>query len=84
MSPDGATVYVAGLGAIVRLRRSAATGALTPKGCVEDDSGGGECAQTSDGLTGAASVALSPDGTSLYAATQFDDAIVQFLRDAAP
>ena len=61
-----------------------AKGWCIPRGCVEDDTGIGDCGQTTDGLSGAFSVALSPDGTSLYAAAEGDDAIVQFTRDAAP
>jgi sugar lactone lactonase YvrE len=84
VSPDGASVYVSSLGAVVHLKRNETSGGLAPKGCVEDDTGIGDCGQTTDGLSGAFSVALSPDGTSLYAAAQGDDAVVQFTPDAAP
>jgi DNA-binding beta-propeller fold protein YncE len=80
VSPDGGSVYVSSLGALVHLERNENSGGLIPKGCVEDDVGTGDCGQTSDGLSGAFSVALSPDGGSLYVAAEGDDAIVQFAR----
>jgi 6-phosphogluconolactonase (cycloisomerase 2 family) len=62
----------------------AATGDLTPQGCIDDvDNGPDTCAQTADGLDGAVAVAVSPDGRSVYTASQFDDAIARFDRDPA-
>jgi 6-phosphogluconolactonase (cycloisomerase 2 family) len=85
VSPDGESVYAASLGdnAIVHLSRSATTGALTPAGCVDDNDpeGPDACAQSTDGLEGAASVAVSSDGESVYAAGLLDDAIVGFDRN---
>lgn len=82
VSPDGESVYVAGFAAVVKLKRNVASGPLIPKGCVADDSAPALCAQVSDGLNGTSSVAVSPDGASVYAAARFDEAVVQFLRDA--
>src|SRR3989442_813890 len=60
----------------------AATGALTPKGCVADPANNPDsCAKTAAGLDGAASVAESADGKSVYAAGANDNAIVRFNRD---
>jgi DNA-binding beta-propeller fold protein YncE len=63
----------------------ASTGALTPKGCWADvASNPAGCAQTTGGLaSGADDVAVSQDGTSLYAASQSSAkaAIVMFQRD---
>jgi 6-phosphogluconolactonase (cycloisomerase 2 family) len=84
VSPDGRSVYAASMedDAIVHLERNTATGELTPRGCVDDDdSGADECAQTTDGLDGARSVAVSSDGNSVYAAAGRDDALVSFSRD---
>ena len=83
VSPDGESVYVGGTGddAVVRFNRNTTSGALTPKGCVDDDFGLDNCAQTTDGLDGAAGVAVSPDGASLYAVSVVDEAIVRFARD---
>ena len=75
-----------GLAVAVALLTSAAaalasTGALTPKGCVADPANNPDaCAQTASGLDGAISIALSPDGKSLYAAGYYDNAIVRFAR----
>ena len=84
LSPDGKSLYAASLvdSAIVRFKRNTRNGKLTPKGCVDDnDSGADTCGQDTNGLDGAISVAVSPDGKSLYAASQFDDAIVRFKRE---
>jgi 6-phosphogluconolactonase (cycloisomerase 2 family) len=85
-SPDGKSVYAASNtdNAIVRFDRSTTTGALTPQGCIEDeDVGPDDCAQIAPGLEGATSVAVSPDGKSVYAASITDDAVVRFDRDSS-
>ena len=84
MSPDGESVYAASNedDAVARFDRDTGTGALTPAGCIQDnDSGADTCADSADGLDGAASVAVSPDGKSLYVASFDDDAIVRFDRN---
>ena len=59
-------------------------GALTPQGCIDDnDSGADDCAQATDGLDGARSVAVSPDGDSVYVASGPDDALVALLARSA-
>jgi DNA-binding beta-propeller fold protein YncE len=73
VSPDGKSVYVASAGtsAVARFNRNTTTGAITQPagalGCVSD-TGGGSCAN-GHGLTGARSVAVSPDGKSVYVAS---------------
>jgi len=69
VSRDGTSVYVASEGsdAIVRFKRDTANGALTPKGCVDDnDTGDGQgpddCGKSTDGLNSVTSLALSSDG----------------------
>src|SRR5918999_2342816 len=60
----------------------AASGDLTPEGCVDDnDDGTDVCAQSVDGLSGAQSVAVSPDGKSVYIASNEDAAIARFERN---
>jgi len=83
VSPDGSSVYIAddGDSAIVRFNRDTATGALTPAGCVADPVNNSEgCAQTASGLDGATSVAVSPDGASVYVTGNGDHALVRFNR----
>ena len=70
--------------AVVRLDRDPASGALTPAGCVDDNDapqGPDTCAQSADGLDAASSIAVSPDGESVYVAAVNDDAIVRLDRD---
>lgn len=78
VSPDGAYVYVAGGtdDAVAVFSRNAATGMLGFVQVVKD--GGGV-----NGLDGVTAIALSPDGASLYAASDVDNALAVFQRDAA-
>ena len=84
VSPDGKSVYVAAAWApaLVRFERDPATGALTPKGCITDTIvEDPECAQKTYGLSGAESVAISPDGKSVYVAGTVENTVVGFERD---
>lgn len=55
---------------------------LTALDCVQDnDTGGGGCAVSTDGLDAARDAAVSPDGRDVYVATQIDDAVVHLRRD---
>jgi DNA-binding beta-propeller fold protein YncE len=84
VSPDGRYVYTSSFGddAILRLRRNLNTGELNAMGCVDDDdTSPTSCGTHADGLEGATSVAISPDGRSLYATSQSDRAIVRFKRN---
>ncbi len=85
VAPDGKSVYVTAtkISAITVLARDAVTGRLTPSGCFMDaPPEGGACTHL-DGIAGAASMALSPDGTSLYLASASSSTLVTFTRDAA-
>lgn len=82
VSPDGETVYVAAEtdDAVVVLERDEATGGLRHEGCIEDDdTGGGFCAQSTDGLDGVADLISSPGGNALFAISQGDAAIATFV-----
>jgi 6-phosphogluconolactonase (cycloisomerase 2 family) len=84
VSADGRSVYAASFfdDAIVHLKRTRTTGALTPAGCIDDnDTGPDTCDPSTDGLDGASSVAVSADGRSVYVASIEDDAIVRFRRN---
>ncbi len=84
VSPDDESVYVSSQidDAVVRFDRDPDDGGLTAQGCIDDnDSGADACAQSADGLDGAFSLALSPDGLSVYAAAIDDDAVVRFDRN---
>jgi 6-phosphogluconolactonase (cycloisomerase 2 family) len=83
VSPDDRSVYAVSEhdNAIVRFDRNRKTGALTPKGCIEDnDDGPDGCNQSTDGLESAFSLAVSREGESVYVVSQGDDAIVHFSR----
>jgi autotransporter-associated beta strand protein len=77
VSADGKYVYVAGLSddAIAVFARDTTTGALTYVSMVKDGVDG------VDGLDGAYTLALSPDGESLYVASRYDLALAVFTRD---
>jgi 6-phosphogluconolactonase (cycloisomerase 2 family) len=78
VSPDGKHLYAAGFGRsqVAVFSRNSTTGSLTFVEVIEDGVGG------VDGLWGAHSVAVSPDGKHLYAAGQTDDAVAVFSRNS--
>jgi DNA-binding beta-propeller fold protein YncE len=77
VSPDGAHVYAAGRydDAVAVFERDGLTGALTFVEAEFDGLGG------IDGLDGASSVAVSPDGVHIYVAGRSDNAVAVFERD---
>ncbi len=85
VSPDGKSVYVASsLGdAVVRLVRNTTTGAITQPagaaGCISN-TGAGPCAD-GHGVDGANAVTVSPDGKSVYVASNDSDAVARFWRN---
>jgi 6-phosphogluconolactonase (cycloisomerase 2 family) len=81
ISPDGAHVYVAGFNdnGVAVFARNAVTGDLTFLAVYKDTVGG-----SPDGLLGAASLVVSPDGAHVYVAGSSDDAIAVFARDHNP
>ena len=79
VSPDGANLYVAGGydDALVVFGRNPETGMLTSVQLLQDGVGG------VNGLNGADSVAVSPDGTHVLVTGSVDNALAVFQRDAA-
>lgn len=76
VSPDGSYVYVAGRAddAVAYFWRNPSSGALTYLGMVKDGVDG------VDGLNGARGLTVSPDGSQVYVASQYDDALAVFDR----
>ena len=85
VSPDGNNLYVASArsNAIAVFRRNRATGQLVqapgPGGCVAD-SGAARCG-LAVGLAGVNSVAVSPDGSNVYATSVNSSSVTIFRRD---
>jgi DNA-binding beta-propeller fold protein YncE len=83
VSPDGENVYVASSSddAIVTFDR-APDGTLSDPSCIEDVGGAAGCGpgNTAQGLDSVRAVTISPDGASVYALGNFDDAVVRFDR----
>jgi 6-phosphogluconolactonase (cycloisomerase 2 family) len=78
VSPDGSHVYVGGVldDAIAIFSRNGGTGALSFVGIVQDGVGG------ADGLSGVIGIALSPDGSHLYASGGGEAKVAVFSRNA--
>jgi DNA-binding beta-propeller fold protein YncE len=83
VSPDGSSVYVtAATGYIVHFF-AAAGGQLTYDGCISNDGSGGLCVDApGTPLSGADSVAVSPNGRSVYVASAASGTVTHFF--AAP
>ncbi|HKP89958.1 MAG TPA: hypothetical protein VJT75_08285 [Thermoleophilaceae bacterium] len=86
ISPDGQTLYVGAAGSSTIGVFDVRVGVLTYAGCVSDDGSGGLCADApgTAPLSGIGSLALSPDGTSLYGAAHSADSVVHLFRKTAP
>lgn len=77
LSPDGAHLYVASIGddAIAVFARNAETGRLSFVERKKDGVGG------VDGLNGARSLAVTPDGAHVYVTSVFESVVARFRRD---
>lgn len=79
VSPDGKNVYAAGFkdSSVVAFSRDPETGKLCFLEMHKQGAGG------ADGIAGACSVSISPDGRHLYVAGHWDHSIAVFSRDKA-
>ena len=84
-SDDGASVIVASGddSALANFDR-AADGSLSSLECVADVGSPAACGDNAQGLENAQEVAISPDGTAVYAVSSTDSAVVRLARDAPP
>jgi 6-phosphogluconolactonase (cycloisomerase 2 family) len=80
----GRFLYVAGRedDSLAVFLRNPATGALTPRGCIDDnDTGPDRCRRTTNGLDTPRSIDVTEDGRWLYVAATGDDSLVRFRRN---
>lgn len=85
ISRDGRSLYVASLNGVAAFARNSQTGMLTQlpgaEGCIAEYPGEG-CAP-GRGLREVASVAVSPDGRNVYAASYGSNAVVDLARNVS-
>ena len=86
VSPDGRSVYVASANGVAVFYRDQASGALeqpsNSAGCWSEDGSAGACGD-GHAISGAQSVAVSPDGQSLYLASYDHSAVAVFFRETS-
>lgn len=86
IAPDGTSLYVAAWldDAVVEFNRDPMTGALSGPSCIEDpEAAVAGCGVDDEGLRGAADVAVSPTGNSVYVVSFNNNAIVRFDRNVS-
>jgi 6-phosphogluconolactonase (cycloisomerase 2 family) len=84
LSPDGLNLYVASADAdaVSMFKRDAATGLLTPIGCISDDGSDRLCGNGNT-MRGASAIVASGDGKNVYVAAGGSNAVLTFARDTA-
>src|SRR6185295_972848 len=86
VSPDGKSVYVASYatnGSVTHLLRTGPDGQIAFDSCVDNQGDQGCIDMPGSPLSGARSVAVSPDGASVYVAAGISSAVSHFFRDAS-
>ncbi|HEX8121055.1 MAG TPA: Calx-beta domain-containing protein [Solirubrobacteraceae bacterium] len=89
--PNDAQLYVTSRGddAVAVLNRDQTDGDLSQDPdaddrCLSDDDTSTECATAADGITDVEDAFVSPDGVFLYTVSPADDAVAEFIIQAAP
>lgn len=83
VSPDGGSAYVASSSSSsITHFTLRANGSLDAADCIADTNAEGCAVGFQDSLAGARSVAVSPEGASVYVASEFDNSISHFTRAA--
>jgi DNA-binding beta-propeller fold protein YncE len=82
VSPDGNSVYVAGANTLSSFAAATSSGGqLTYSACVSDDGSDGACvAAPGNPLKGIDDIAVSPNGTAVYATAYDSNDVVHFFR----
>ncbi len=82
VSPDNLHVYAGGSssGSVRTYTRNPTTAVLTQAGCAKDTASVATGCVIAEGLAGAESVAVSPDGASVYGAGAADNAVTAMTR----
>jgi 6-phosphogluconolactonase (cycloisomerase 2 family) len=82
VSPDNLHVYAGGSssGSVRTYTRNPTTAVLTQAGCAKDTASLATGCVIAEGLAGAESVAVSPDGASVYGAGAADNAVTAMTR----
>lgn len=85
-SPDGGHVYVASRTSdeLLVFERDAGSGGLTPRQLIQTAPMLASAGRQIGGINGFAALAISPDGASVYAVSQADNAVVAFSRNDDP
>jgi 6-phosphogluconolactonase (cycloisomerase 2 family) len=80
LTPDGTQAFTAGFvnAAVAGFTRDAASGALTFVEAELEGVGG------VDGVSGAAAIAVQPDGLGVYSSGENEDSVAAFTREASP
>jgi DNA-binding beta-propeller fold protein YncE len=82
VSPDGSFLYAASSGNnVLETLSRAPDGSLTPAGCIQIVGSNQNCTVSSVGLGDPNSVAVSPDGKSLYVANSSSGDVIAFARE---